>query len=254
VHAALKGQVTAKCTAPPGVIDLAFAPHAPAAAILLRVAFASGQFHTQTFGDGTLALPVPAAEAASSTFAAYLRLGIEHIAFGWDHLLFVLCLTAIAGSFARIALAVTGFTLGHSLTLSLAALGVVSVRVQPVEALIAGSIVLLAYELARPAARSLTHRAPAVISIAFGLIHGLGFASALREIGLPQTQLVPALIAFNLGVEVGQLAIVAAAIGISAAVVAWWPVRRALINQCLAYGAGTVACYWTIERVARIFA
>ncbi|MFK7998871.1 MAG: HupE/UreJ family protein [Polyangiales bacterium] len=171
---------------------------------------------------------------------AFVELGVEHIAFGWDHLLFVLGLWLLAGGFNRRLLGVvTAFTLGHSITLAAASLGELSVDVWLVEMLIAGSIVLLGREAftmnkGRP---TLTQRFPAVVAAGFGLVHGLGFAGALKENGLPEGEHLSALFGFNLGVELGQLAFV---LGVSALA---WALRRALskerMRRVLAYAVGS---------------
>ncbi len=138
--------------------------------------------------------------------AGFLALGVRHIAGGLDHLLFLACLLAIAGGWRRVVLAATGFTAGHSVTLALAALGVVAVPVVYVEAMIALSVVFLAAEIVRDDRTTLSFRYPAGVAAVFGLLHGFGFASALTALGLPDGEVVAALLFFNLGVEIGQLA------------------------------------------------
>ena len=142
----------------------------------------------------------------------YLRLGIEHILFGFDHLLFVLALVILVRDWRRVALTVTAFTVAHSITLAAATLGLVHVPGPPVEAAIALSIVLVAVEIvnARRGMPSLTARWPWLVAFCFGLLHGFGFAGALAEVGLPHHAIPIALLFFNLGVEIGQLAFVAA--------------------------------------------
>src|SRR5262249_12390020 len=142
--------------------------------------------------------------------------GIEHILFGFDHLLFVLALILIVRNTRLLLLTVTAFTVAHSITLSLATLGVVHVPRPPVEACIALSILLLASEIVRSqrSQPSLTARWPWAVAFSFGLLHGLGFASALIDVGLPQGEVPLALFAFNLGVEAGQLAFIAAVVGV----------------------------------------
>jgi hypothetical protein len=189
----------------------------------------------------------------------YLRLGIEHIIGGYDHLLFVLGLLVIAGTGKRIVLTVTGFTLAHSITLSLSALGLVSIPIIPVEATIALSIVFLAHEISQQKKDGLTWRYPMLISFGFGLLHGLGFASALGEIGLVQNEALLSLLFFNLGVETGQLLFIAA-------IMTLLVVMQRLIRQpptansgvvlarrtelLAAYIIGIPSAYWLIERVA----
>lgn len=188
----------------------------------------------------------------------YLALGIEHILGGFDHLLFVLGLLVIARTLKRILWTVTGFTLAHSITLSLSALGLVTIPIVPVEAVIALSIVFLAYEISRQDKQSLTYRYPLIVSFGFGLLHGLGFASALGEIGLVPNEILVSLLFFNLGVEAGQVAfILVFCAGL-------WLLKQAASKQgsltdvitarkadmLAAYVIGIPASYWLIERVA----
>lgn len=176
--------------------------------------------------------------------------GMLHIWLGWDHLAFVLCLCMLARGLRLLAL-VTAFTLGHSLSMALAFLEVVRIPVQPTEALIALSIVLVAREglLARATGEhdSSVARAAATV-VVFGLVHGLGFASALGELGVSPGERWPALLFFNLGVELGQLAFVAAvlALGFALKSTSFAATARALAL----YGAGTVGSFWLVERVA----
>jgi len=182
---------------------------------------------------------------------AYLVLGVEHILSGVDHLLFVGALLFLVGFNRRLLWTITAFTLAHSLTLASAALGLLTLRSAPVEASIALSIVLVAGE-ALHTRQTLARRWPALVAFLFGLVHGLGFAGALAEIGLPKDHLATALLTFNLGVEFGQLF----AIGVAWA--AWLMVRRWQYAQParipLLYGIGTVAAYWSWMRIAGIFA
>jgi hydrogenase/urease accessory protein HupE len=143
---------------------------------------------------------------------AYLVLGVRHILGGVDHLLFVLALVILVRDWRRVAITVTAFTVAHSITLVAATLDWISVPGQPVEAAIALSIVLIAVEIvnARRGRVSLTVRWPWLVAFCFGLFHGLGFAGALAEVGLPHHAIPIALLFFNLGVEIGQLAIVLA--------------------------------------------
>ena len=186
----------------------------------------------------------------------YLVFGVQHIWQGTDHLLFVACLILIAGSWRRILITVTGFTVAHSVTLSLAALELVRLPVPPIEATIALSIVFLAREIALKRRDTLTWRYPVVVSSTFGLLHGFGFASALSDIGLPQTEIPAALLSFNIGVEIGQVVFVATILlivqlltfslrGISIQSIDWMK----KIERPLAYTVGGVAMFWTIERV-----
>jgi hypothetical protein len=190
-------------------------------------------------------------------------LGVQHILEGVDHLLFVGCLLLVAGMGRKLVITITGFTLAHSVTLALATLDIVRIPVPPVEAVIALSIVFLAREIARPGRDSLTYRYPVAVSMSFGLLHGFGFAAVLGEIGLPASDVPIALLCFNVGVELGQLLF----IGILLLPVLVWrrlrprpqeeetspsakPGRTWRAVEILsAYAIGTVAAWWTLERV-----
>ena len=182
----------------------------------------------------------------------YLVLGVEHILYGIDHLLFVLALLMLISNWRTLLGTVTAFTIAHSVTLGLATLGFVHVPGAPVEAVIALSIVLVAAEAVhvRGGHRGLTARSPWVVAFAFGLLHGFGFAGALAEVGLPTTSIPLALLTFNIGVEAGQLLFVAAVLVLYAL---GKPERDALpewLCRLPAYAVGSLAAFWTIERVA----
>jgi hypothetical protein len=181
---------------------------------------------------------------------AYIILGVEHILSGVDHLLFVAGLLFLVGFRRRLVGTITAFTLAHSLTLASSAFGWITLRPAPVEAAIAMSIVLVATESLRDR-DTLARRLPALVSFLFGLVHGLGFAGALKSIGLPQSHLPLALLCFNVGVEIGQLAMVLAAF-----LVVNTPVARAWLPKArrpALYAIGIVAAYWSWQRVAAIF-
>lgn len=189
---------------------------------------------------------------------AYLRLGVTHILGGVDHLMFVLGLLLLVGWNRRLALAITAFTVAHSLTLGASALGWVTAPAAVVEALVALSIVFVAVELARgPEHAGLTQRQPWLVAFAFGLLHGFAFAGALAEVGLPPGAALGALFLFNLGVEIGQLLFVAAAVALM------WAAARvlrrlgpppALARLACAYGIGCFAAYGFLERLTVAFA
>ncbi len=150
---------------------------------------------------------------------------------------------------------ITAFTLGHSVTLALATLGFVRVNPALSELAIAASVVVLALELLRPSPHSLLRRRPWLMALAFGLLHGLGFAGALAEVGLPAGEIPQALLAFNLGIELAQLLLVAGCL-----LLAWaWrrsevrPLPAALVRMVPAYGIGTLAAFWCLERTAALW-
>lgn len=182
---------------------------------------------------------------------SYLILGIEHILSGIDHLLFVLALLLIVQGGKRILATVTAFTVAHSMTLVAATLGWLYVPGPPVEAIIALSIVFVAAEAIHVlrGQPSITARAPWLVAFSFGLLHGLGFASALAEIGLPQNAIPLALFTFNVGVELGQLLFIIVVLLLS------WIYRRVFSSPGVrfqwitAYGIGAVASFWTVERI-----
>ena len=185
----------------------------------------------------------------------YGRLGVEHVLTGADHLLFVFGLLLLCRWFAVLVKTVTAFTVGHSLTLVAAVAGVVPVNRGPVEAAIALSIVLLARQIvvARRGGSGLVQRAPWVVALIFGLFHGLGFAGALGEIGLPGTDLPIALLFFNVGVEVGQLAfvgLVVTARGFSAR--AGWTLAPR-VERSIAYSLGVLATVWLCDRLPAVW-
>ena len=177
---------------------------------------------------------------------AYTVLGVEHILSGIDHLMFVIGLLFLVGFNRRLVGTITAFTVAHSLTLASSVVGWLSLRSAPVEAAIALSIVLVASEALNPRA-TLARRVPALVAFIFGLVHGLGFAGALKDIGLPASHLPLALLTFNLGVEAGQLLAVGAAWGVTR-----WLGRFAWFQRARTpalYGIGTVAAYWTWLRM-----
>jgi hydrogenase/urease accessory protein HupE len=181
--------------------------------------------------------------------SAYLVLGIEHILTGYDHLLFVIGLLFLVGFERRLVWTITAFTVAHSITLASAALGWLTLRPAPVEACIALSIVLVAVEALRER-ETLARRLPALVAFTFGLVHGLGFAGALKEIGLPENHLAMALLSFNIGVEAGQLLVVGAAFVLVRSA-SRWP-ATSLARRPALYAVGSVAAYWTIARAAML--
>lgn len=193
---------------------------------------------------------VMARTSAPTVWRTYFGLGFEHILLGFDHLLFVVALVLLIGGWRRLVATVTAFTIAHSLTLAATTLGLMTVARKPVEICIALSIVLIAREILRPsgAEPTLARRAPALIAFAFGLLHGFGFAAALAEIGLPAGEVPLALFAFNVGVEFGQLAIVAAMLAAIAMVARFATNWQRPATVAGAYLIGAVATAWLIER------
>jgi hydrogenase/urease accessory protein HupE len=186
----------------------------------------------------------------------YTVLGIEHILTGIDHLLFVLALLMLVNGKRRLVATITAFTIAHSITLALASIGVLNVPGPPVEALIALSIVFVAGEIirARQGDAALTQRYPWIVAFTFGLLHGLGFAGALAEVGLPELSIPVALLFFNVGVEIGQLLFIAAVFAVIAVARnisdrSRLP-RPAWLWQLPPYAIGGMASYWVFERIA----
>jgi hydrogenase/urease accessory protein HupE len=180
---------------------------------------------------------------------AYTLLGVEHILSGIDHLLFVAGLLFLVGFRRRLVGTITAFTLAHSLTLACSAFGWITLRPPPVEAAIALSIVLVASEALRER-DTLARRVPALVSFLFGLVHGLGFAGALKSIGLPHSHLPLALLSFNVGVELGQLLMVLVTFGVVRALAS----QRWLVGarRPALYVVGVVAAYWSWTRITAI--
>ncbi|MGR8932973.1 MAG: HupE/UreJ family protein [Gammaproteobacteria bacterium] len=217
---------------------------------LARIAFADGTIWTQRLTPGQPTATIPLRASRTAVAGMYFKLGVEHILLGIDHLLFVLALLLLIHSRWTLVKTVTAFTVAHSITLALATLGFVQIPAQPVEAAIALSIVFVAAEVvhARRGRLGITASAPWSAAFAFGLLHGFGFAGALREVGLPQTDIPLALLFFNLGVETGQLLFVVAASCIAATVRSIRLPRWSGLT--LPYVIGCVAMFWVIQRVA----
>lgn len=228
----------------------------PSLTTIVRAQLGDGETRTAILEPGETSWALPQPHAFAGVAKSYFIIGVEHIAFGADHLLFLAGLLAIAGTFRRALVAATGFTIAHSLTLALVALGVIRVSVPAVEAVIALSIVFLAAEIARGDRTTIAWRRPAVVAGAFGLVHGAGFAAALAEIGLPAGEKVSALLFFNLGVEAGQAAIILAVFGALFVASRFISAQRggaASIARAFAYALGVIAAVWFIERTASIF-
>jgi hydrogenase/urease accessory protein HupE len=197
---------------------------------------------------------LPAKQAWTEVAATYFGLGVEHILLGFDHLLFVLALLILIGDLKRLIGAVTAFTVAHSLTLAGTTFGWIKLSSAPVEATIALSIMFVAVEVmrARAGKNSLTSRLPWIASFAFGLLHGFGFAGALREIGIPEDAVGLSLLFFNLGVEAGQLVFIA---GVLALMWAWRrfaPAPPVWAWRAPVYAIGAMSAFWFVERTAGI--
>jgi hydrogenase/urease accessory protein HupE len=217
--------------------------------VLVRVVLADGRRLQAVLRPDAPSFVLPAVQSAAGAASGYLRLGIEHLLTGWDHLAFVLGLVLLVGGRRRLLGTITAFTLGHSVTLSLAALGLVRLPPAFIEAAIALSILVLAVEVARDRPTLLGQR-PWLMAAGFGLLHGLGFAGALARVGLPRREIPLALLSFNVGIELGQIGFVLAVLGLGLLV---GPVLRRLpawSTALPAYVIGTLAAFWMFERVA----
>jgi hydrogenase/urease accessory protein HupE len=218
---------------------------------LVRVTLADGRLVRGVLRAFEPELEIPVSERPQSVFWGYLRLGFDHIIEGIDHLLFVFGLLLLATSLRLLLETITAFTVGHSFTLTLASLGLANFPQGPVEVLIAASILVLAVELARGrgARPTLIRRYPWIMAFLFGLLHGLGFAGALREVGLPADDLPLALFSFNVGIELGQIAFVAAVLALG------FLLRRALARRPAwadlvpVYAMGCLSAYWVLARL-----
>jgi hydrogenase/urease accessory protein HupE len=219
---------------------------------LVRMEFVDGTSWTERLTPQQPTAVIPARQGRFSVASVYLRLGVEHILTGVDHLLFILALIIITRGGWKLVKTVTAFTVSHSITLTAATLGFVHVPQRPVEAVIALSIVFVACEIVhrRQGCSGLTERWPWIVALTFGLLHGLGFAGALSEVGLPQGHIPLALLFFSVGVEIGQLIFIAAVVSLLAVM------RRVRIpiprwgEFVPPYAIGTVAMFWIIQRVA----
>ena len=193
---------------------------------------------------------VTESESRIQVATTYAGLGIEHILLGVDHLLFVLALLMIVSGWKKLVATITSFTVAHSVTLAASTLGLVNVPSAPVEAVIALSILFVAMEIVhwRQGRAGLTRRFPWIVAFVFGLLHGFGFASALSGIGLPGHAIPLALLFFNMGVEIGQLVFIAAVFaGLYFIKQIRWPEWAWRIPV---YGIGSLAAFWTIERIS----
>lgn len=222
------------------------------AQVVLRVQLHDGRSHQAVLHPPAPATTIPPRPQVGSVLLSYGRLGVEHLLTGWDHLCFVLGLLLLVRSRWRVVAVLTAFTVGHSITLAAATLGWVAPPVAWVEIGIAASLLAVAVQAAQ---RRDDERFPVAVALAFGLLHGLGFAGALRETGLPEGAIPSALLGFNLGIEAGQLLVVALLLGAVALA------HRAGLDHLgdrprlgLAYAMGALASMWVFERAAAIVA
>ena len=225
------------------------------ASVVVRVALADGRVLSGVLNPDQPAFAVPARQSMLDVAKSYSLFGFHHILGGLDHLVFVLGLMLLAANGRQLIATVTSFTAGHSVTLSLAVLGFVDFPPAPVEMLIAVSILFLALEVVRgnDGSPTLMRRFPWMLAFGFGLLHGLGFAGALSEIGLPAGEIPLALLSFNLGIEVGQLVF-------CGLLVAGYLMFRRLLRlpglgsgqAIAAYGIGSLSVFWVLERVAAV--
>lgn len=219
--------------------------------VVVEVTFADGAVARGLLHRGDDRFVIPAAQGRAAVVGDYLRLGVEHLLSGADHILFVVGLLLLLRRRRSLIQAITAFTLGHSVSLALAALGVVRVPQAPVEVAIAVTLVVLALDVWR-SDRGLrpgpVARWPWAVCAGFGLLHGLGFAGALAHTGLPEQAIPLSLFSFNVGIELGQLTLVVVAEGL------WLGAKRLVRGQATAlrwvpaYGIGSLAAYWVLSR------
>jgi len=218
--------------------------------VLVRAKWLDGGNITARLTPDNTSLNFAQAQSQGGVIKTYFLLGMQHILGGVDHLLFVLAVMLLVTRGRKLFFAITAFTLGHSVTLALASLDIVRLEPGLVEALIAMSIVLMAYEAARRwrGQSGLTLEYPWLVTFSFGLLHGFGFAGALRAIGLPQTELPAALLFFNVGVEAGQLLFIALVVTIAYLPFLNWAKRSSNFMTAASYGIGIIAVFWMLQR------
>jgi hydrogenase/urease accessory protein HupE len=222
--------------------------------VLVRTEWLDGKSFTARLTPDKTRLDFGDVQSQGSVVKTYFLLGLQHILGGIDHLLFVLAVMLLVTKARKLFYAITAFTLGHSVTLALASLDIVRMQPSLVETLIAMSIVLMAYEAARRwrGQSGLTLEYPWLVTFSFGLLHGFGFAGALRAIGLPQTDLPAALLFFNVGVEAGQLLFVT--VVITAASLPFLKRAKGSANfmTMTSYGIGVISVFWMLQRALPI--
>jgi hydrogenase/urease accessory protein HupE len=219
--------------------------------VIVRVQRLDGSTQLERLAPAEPSFVLSASPGAGEIAWDYFVLGVEHILGGIDHLLFVLALLLLVRNFRRLAFTITAFTVAHSITLIGASMGWISLPGPPIEAVIGLSIVFVAAEVVHEqrGQSSLTVRSPWIVAFSFGLLHGLGFAGALEEVGLPEVAITVALLMFNVGVEVGQLLFVTAAVAIALMLKRVPRLQTEAARRLASYLIGTIAAFWTIERV-----
>jgi hydrogenase/urease accessory protein HupE len=213
---------------------------------VVRVSLTDGTVASSVLTAAHAAWTVPPRDSSFRVAAQYVRLGVAHILTGADHLLFLLGLLLHARKWRLIVVSETAFTLSHSASFTATALGWLRVSSPAAEACIALSLVLIALDAGRRTEAEEWHL-PA-LALVFGLVHGLGFAGGLAEVGLPDTAIATALVGFGMGVEVGQIAFLAAVFAALRLLAGWRHLPRLTVGAC--YGIGTVGCYWLLQRLS----
>ncbi len=222
---------------------------------VLRVHLADGRLVQAVLRGNAPTFTVPATATRLDIAHDYIVLGVEHILGGPDHLLFVLGLVLLVSGHRRLFWTITAFTAGHSVTLALAVLGVITLPSHPVEALIALTLLIVAVELTRTGRERETwiQRFPWTMAFTFGLLHGLGFAGALTQIGLPANEVPLALAVFNIGIEVGQLLWVAVILMLAVSLSRVPASLPAAVRQLPSYAISSLAVFWILQRTAAMF-
>jgi len=219
--------------------------------VIVQIDMADGSEHSAILRPASPSYVVPEKATKWTVAASYWKIGTIHILEGYDHLLFVLALLLIIPNLWMLFKTITAFTLAHSVSLALATLGVVNMPGAPTEAVISLSILFLAVEIvhSRQGRATFTEQYPWVVALAFGLVHGLGFAGALAEVGLPEQEIPLALLMFNVGVETGQILFVCGVLVVIAVVKripVGWPSGS---WRLMPYAIGCTAAFWTVQRI-----
>jgi len=234
----------------------------PSVSSIVKVRLQNGSQFQAVLEPDELIWKIPEEEDFWGVARQYSVLGVKHILEGWDHLLFLICLIIVTGTGKKLLITITGFTLTHSITLTLSALNFVQIPIPPVEAAIALSVVFLATEIAVNNRDSLTYKYPILVSSFFGLLHGFRFAAVLGEFGLPQQEVITSLLFFNIGVEIGQVFFI---VGVLAALwidrwimsVYWihnhFSLSTKTMEKVTVYAVEYMASYWVVKRVAGFF-